>query len=138
MLRKVGKSLRDEGTVLIFQPAIENRIVEVEVNGKVVFRQETIEQNFRDYLHATVEAIHQTVNEGIFEFVHETVIPNGNSYDIKEYESLDKWEEDRLAYCEDLEELSKMSEEMQELVQSRKHKILEYRKEYKVLLRNRR
>jgi hypothetical protein len=137
VLRKVGKSLREEGNVLIFQPAIENPIVEVEIGGEVVFREVTNELNFRFYLRATEEAIYQTVEEGIFDVVSEATIPEGNSYHCNEYGSVKEWEEDRLTYCEDIEVFTAMSEKIQALVRSQNHKVLEYWKEYKVLLRKR-
>jgi hypothetical protein len=129
--------LREEGNVLIIQPAIENPIVEVEIDGKVVFREVTNEPNFRFYLQATVDAIHQTVKEGIFDVICEATIPEGNSYHCNEYGSVKEWEEDRLTYCEDIEAIAAMSEKIQALVRSQKHKISEYWKEYKVLLRKR-
>jgi len=135
VLRKVGKSLREEGNVLIIQPAIENPIVEVEVDGKVVFREVTNEQNFRFYLRATEEAIHQTVEEGIFSVGGEAIMPAGNSYHCKEFGSVKEWEEDRLTYCEDIEAFTAMTEKIRARVGSQNHKVFEYWKEYKVLLR---
>lgn len=138
VLRKVGKSLRNEGKVLIIQPAIENPIVEAEIDGRVVFREVTNEQNFRFYLRATVTAIHQTVEEGTFDIVSEATTPDGNSYLCNEYGSVEEWEEDRLTYCEDIEAFTAMSEKIQALVHGHNHRVLEYWKEYKVLLRKRR
>jgi len=135
VLRKVAESLRDEGNVLIIQPAIENPFVEVEIEGEVVFREVTNEQNFRSILRATVDAIHQSVGEGIFDLVCETTIPGGNSYHCNEYGSVKEWEEDRMEYCEDLEAFTVMSARIQALVRGQNHRVLEYWKEYKVLLR---
>ena len=134
VLRKVGKSLRDEGFVLIIQPAIEDPVVEVELEGKVVFREVTNEQNFRSYLRATIEAIHQTVDEGVLKMVCEATMPEGNSYHCNEYGSVNEWEEDRLTFCEDIETFTIMSEKIRALVRSQNHRVLEYKKEYKVLL----
>ena len=136
VLRKVERSLRTNGAVLIIQPAQENPIVAVEIDGKVEFREMTNEQNFRRYLHAGVEAIHRSVGEGLFEIVAETIIPKGNSYHCNKYDSREEWEEDCLSFCEDFETFSAMSGRIQKLVGGRKHRVLEYWKEYKVLLRN--
>ena len=135
VLRKVGRSLSANGAVLIIQPAQEDPIVTVEIEGKVEFREVTNEQNFRRYLHAGVEAIHRSVDEGLFAIKYEAVIPIGNSYHVKQYDSRDEWEADRLSFCEDFEAFSAMSGRIQKLVGGRKHKVFEYWKEYKVLLR---
>lgn len=135
VLQKVGRSLRVNGAVLIIQPAQEHPIVAVEIDGKVEFREVTNEQIFRSYLQAGVEAIHRSVGEGLFEIEAEAIIPKGNSYHVNQYDSRDEWEEDRLSFCKDLETFSAMSGRIRKLVGGRKHRVLEYWKEYKVLLR---
>ena len=135
VLQKVGKSLRTNGTVLIIQPSQENPIVEVMVDGFVEFREVTNEQNFRRYLRATAEAIQKTVGERYFGIVCEATIPEGDSYHCNEYDTLDEWVEDRISFCEDIEAFSAMSERIRNLVGGRSHRISEYWREYKVLLR---
>ncbi|MFC1997792.1 hypothetical protein ACFLXI_09370 [Chloroflexota bacterium] len=135
VLRKVGNSLRKDGKVLIIQPALENPTVEVEMDGRVEFREVTNEQNFRRYLRATVEAIHQSVGEGLFAIAYEDTYPEGNNYHCKEYESLRECEVDRLSFCEDLETFKSMSDRIQKIVKGRKHRVFEYWKEYNVILR---
>jgi len=126
--------LREDGQVLIIQPTIADPIVKVEIDGEVVYSEETNEKNFRRYLHATEKAIHQSVTGGLFEIVKETITPEGDSYHCNEYESRKEWEEDRLTFCEDLEALTTISEKIEKIVKCRPHKVLEYWKEYKVLL----
>ena len=135
VLRKVGKSLRTDGTVLIIQPSQENPIVEVKVDGHVEFREVTNEQNFRRYLRATAEAIQKTVGERYFGIVCEATIPEGDSYHCNEYDTLDEWVEDRISFCEDIEAFSAMAESIRNLVGGRAHRVSEYWREYKALLR---
>ena len=135
VLRKVGKSLRTDGSVLIIQPSPVNPIVEVMVDGFVEFREVTNEQNFRRYLRATADAIQKTVGERYFEIVCEATIPEVDSYHCKEYDTLDEWVEDRISFCEDIEAFSAMSERIRNLVGGRAHRVSEYWREYKVLLR---
>ena len=134
VLRKVGNSLRRDGFLLIIQPTQENPVIEVSINHKVVFREETNERNFRRYLSATAEAIRQSVEGGLLEVVRETTIPEGDSYLCNQYDSLDEWKEDRLSFCEDLEMFTDMSERIRKIVKGRKHQVSEYWREYQVIL----
>ena len=45
VLRKVSRSLRADGLLLIIQPSLEDPIVEVEIDGKVEFREVTNEHH---------------------------------------------------------------------------------------------
>jgi hypothetical protein len=121
--------------VLVIQPAINDPIVKVEIDGQVVFSEETDEKNFRRYLHATEKAIHQSVRDGLFEIDKNIIIPKGDSYHCNEYQSRKEWEEDRLTFCEDWEALTTISEKIKKIVKGRTHKVLEYWKEHQVLLR---
>lgn len=134
VLRKIGKSLRLGGNVLIIQPEEDNPIVEVEIDGHVAFKEATNEQNFRRYLRATKTAVQKTVGERIFEIKCEVIIPEGDSYHINEYETVNKWVEDRSSFCEDFEALNAMAEKMQNLVGSHPHQVSEYWREHKILL----
>jgi hypothetical protein len=120
---------------LIFEPIQENPIIEVQINGNVEFTEETDEQNFRRYLRANVEAIHQSVRDGFFEIIKETTIPGENNYLCNEYNSLNEWKEDRLSFCEDLESFTAMSARIRRIVEGRAHRVIEYWREYQVILR---
>lgn len=135
VLRKVRNSLRRDGTLLIFQPSQDNPVIAVEINGKVVFQEETNEQNFRGYLGATAQAIRQSVEKGRFEIVRETIVPEGDSYLCDEFESLDEWEEARLSFCEDLEMFTEMSERIRKIVEGRIHSVSEYWRQHQIILR---
>ncbi len=135
MLGQIHQSLRDNGIVLIVQPAIDDPIVKVEIEGQVVFSEETDEKIFRRYLHATEKAIHQSVTNGLFELVEKAITPADDSYHCNEYESKREWEEDRLQFCEDLEALVTISEKIDEIVKDRTHKVFEYWKGHQVHLR---
>ncbi len=135
VLQKIGKSLRTDGAILIIQPSQEDPIVEVVMDGVVEFREVTNEQNFRGYLRATTEAIQKTVGERDFEIVCEAIIPEGNSFHCNEYDTLDEWVEDRITFCEDIGAFNAMSQRIRNLVGEHPHRVLEYWKQYKALLR---
>jgi hypothetical protein len=135
VLRKVAEALRPDGIVLIIQPSKENPIVEVIIDGKVEFREVTDEQNFRGYLKATERAIQRSVGENVFEVECEASLPAGDNYNCNEYDSLNDWVEDRSSFCEDVEVFNAMAARIQSLVGGRRHNVLEYWREYKILLR---
>ena len=135
VLQKIWGSLRNQGKVLIFEPARENPIIEVHINGNIAYRVETNEPNFRSYLHANVEAIHRSVDEGIFEIQSEKIVPERNSYLSNEYASLSEWQADRLSFCEDIETFTELSERIRKVIGSRGHRVIEFWREYQVILR---
>ena len=120
--------------MLVFEPTPENPIVEIEIDKEIVFREETDEQNFKGYLHANVKAIHRSVRDGYFEILKDIKIPEGDNYLCEEYESQHEWEEHRLTFCEDLDSFTAMSERMRKLVNGREHRVLEYWRQYQVIL----
>ena len=61
VLQKVSHSLRNNGILLIIQPAQANVIIRVEMDGRVVFNEDTVEPRFQKYLDATREAIGNVV-----------------------------------------------------------------------------
>jgi hypothetical protein len=126
--------LKPKGSVLIIQPSIENPIVEVEIKGEIVFREETNEKVFRSYLRATKEAIDRSIQKGLFEKVTEAIIPGKTIYHCDRYDSLSDWVEDSRRYCEDIEELDAITERIKLLVLDQKHKVREYWREYNLLM----
>ena len=135
VLRKVRNALKPKGSVLIIQPSIENPIVEVEIKGEVVFREETNEKVFRGYLRATKDAIDRSIRKGLFEKVNEAIIPGKTTYHCDRYDSLSDWVEDSRRFCEDIEELDAITERIKLLVLDQKHKVREYWREYNLLLK---
>lgn len=127
--------MRTDGNLLIIQPAQNNPIVQVEVDGELVFKEETNEKNFRGYLSATMKAIQKSVEEKRFEIVSEAIIPSGKAFHCNEYDSINDWVEDRIAFCEDVSAFNAMAERIQDIIRGREHKVFEFWREYKVLLR---
>jgi hypothetical protein len=131
----VNKSLRDNSILLILQPAQENSIVQVETDIGIEFSEELIEPNFQRYLNATREAIFNVVMKGLFEIECEATTPEEGTYHCNEYDSIDEWKEDEQIFSADLAELNAMHDRIQKLIDGRKHRILIFWREYKVLLR---
>jgi len=120
---------------LIIQPSIENPVVEVEINGEIVFREETNEEVFRGYLRATKAAIDHSIKGGLFKKAKEAIVPGETTYHCDEYDALSDWVEDSRRFCEDVEELNAITERIKVLVRDQKHKVREYWREYNLLLR---
>jgi hypothetical protein len=135
VLHKVNRSLRDNGNLLILQPTQENSILQVEIDHLIEFREEMLEPNFQEYLSATMEAIHNVIADGLFEIESESKAPEAESYLCTEYDSVNEWREDRQPFCEDLDEFNEMYERIQTLIDGQKHRIMEFLRDYKVLLR---
>ena len=135
VLRKVHKSLRTDGSLLIIQPAPVNMIIELEVEGSVEFCEELEEPNFDEYLEATKVSIHNVLAEQLFVIEHEATTPDEGLYHCNEYDSLDEWIEDHRPSCVDLEAFDEMSARIRDLASGRDHRILKYWREYTVLLR---
>lgn len=135
VLRKVHKSLRTDGSLLIIQPAPVNTIIELKIEGNVEFSEELKEPKFHKYLEATRVSIHNVLAEQLFVIEHKTTTPDEGFYHCDEYDSLDEWIKDRKPFCEDLEAFDEMSVRIRNLASGRDHRILEYWREYKVLLR---
>lgn len=135
VLRKVRKALRDNGILLIKQPAQENSLIEVEMDGKVKLSEELYEPNFQIILNATRLSISNVVEEGLFRIEFEATTPRDGSFHCNEYDSVQEWIEDHISFCEDLATFNAMSERIQRIVDGKTHHIFEYWREYSVLLR---
>ena len=135
VLRKVHKSLRTDGSLLIIQPAPVNAIIELAIKGNVEFSEELKEPNFDKYLEATRISIHNVLTEQLFVIEHEATTPDEGLYHCNEYNSLDEWIEAHRPSCEDLEAFDEMSAKIRNLARGRDHRISKYWREYKILLR---
>jgi hypothetical protein len=135
VLRKIHQSLRVKGSLLIIQPTSENSTIQLEVEGNTKFSEELKEPNFLRYLEATSASIGNIVSEGLFVIEDEAITPDEGSYHSREYESLDEWVEDHKPFCEDLEAFNAMSVKIRNIAGKQQHRILEYWREDKVLLR---
>ena len=130
VLRKVGKSLRPNGTLLLIQPARENSIIKIEVDGKVKFSEESDEPNFLKYLDATTQSISTVTHGGVYRLESEETTPM-----CDEYDTVNKWIKKYKIFCEDLEWFEIFSEKIRDLVKGYEHKIFVHWKERKILLR---
>ena len=135
VLRKVHESLRADGFLLIIQPAPVNTIVQLEVEGDIELVEELEESNFHKYLEATRVSICNVLVEQLFVAENEATTPDEGSYHCDEYNSLDEWIEHHKPFCEDLEAFDAMSVRIRDLASGMEHRILEYWREYKILLR---
>jgi len=135
VLRRIHQSLRDKGSLLIIQPTPENSTIQLEVEGNTKFSEELKEPNFLRYLEATSASIGNIVSEGLFVIEDEAITPDEGSYHSREYDSLDEWVEDHKPFCEDLEAFNEMSVKIRSIAGKQEHRILEYWREDKVLLR---
>ena len=133
VLRKVHKSLRKGGSLLIIQPAPMDTIIELEIAGNIKLSEAFHEPNFRKILGFTNEAIHNALTEQLFVIEQEAITPD-EGFHHKEYRSLDEWIADYEPLCEDLEELNKLSEKIRKLTKGKRHRILEYWRESEILL----
>ena len=135
VLKKVHRALRAGGGVLIIQPAPLASIVAVEVAGVAEFCEEFEGPNFRRYLVANGEAIRRAVDEGFFAIDTEGTTPGEGLYHCRSYDSVDEWIADHQSFCEDVEEVEAMSDRIHDVVGPRTHRVLEYYREYRALLR---
>lgn len=134
VLRKVHKSLRTSGSLLIVQPAPVNAIIELEIAGNIEFSETLQEPNFNKYLEFTKVSIHIVLIEQLFVIKQETITPDEGLYHCRGYQSLDEWIEDHKPFCEDLEIFDEISAKIKQLAKGREHRILEYWREHKILL----
>ena len=129
VLRKIHGSLKASGFLLIVQPAPVKTIIQLEIDGKIEFNEEFEEPNFCQYLKATSVAVINVVEEKLFTKENEAIIPACNEYD-----SIDEWVEDHKPFCEDLDAFVAMSAKIRDMANGRAHRVLEYWREYQVLL----
>lgn len=134
VLRRVHKSLRTDGLLLIVQPAPVNAIIQMEIEGSIEI-EELEEPNFLRYLEATDFSIRNVLAERLFVVEDEATTPDKGLYHCNEYDSLDEWVKDRTAFCEDRETFDALSTKMQSLASGREHRIFEYWREHEILLR---
>ncbi len=135
VLRKIHQSLRIKGSLLIIQPAPENSTIQLEVEGNAKFSEELKEPNFLRGLEATRTSINNIVGEGLFVIEDEAITPDKGFFHCREYNSLDEWSEDHKPFCKDLETFNAMSVKIGIIAGRQEHRILEYWREDKVLLR---
>ena len=134
VLRRVHRSLRTNGSLLIVQPARENTIVQLVVGGNVEFCEELEEPNFDKYLEATGLSIRSVLAERLFVLEAEATTPDEDLYHCRDYDSLDDWVEDHRPFCEDLEAFDGVSARIRNLVRGREHRIRKLWREDKILL----
>ena len=134
VLRKVHKSLKTNGHLLIIQPAAVNAIIQLEIAGNVEFSEELQEPNFNKHLEFTRDSIRNVLAEQLFVIDQEAITPDEGFYHCREYQSLDEWVEDHRPFCRDLEEFDQISARIKNLVRGREHRILEYWRGYKIRL----
>ena len=135
VLKKIHRALRPGGGVLIIPPAAQASIVAVEIAGSVEFCKEFKGPNFRRYLTANGEAIRRAVDEGLFAIDTEGTTPGEGLYHCRSYGSVDEWIADHQSFCEDVQEVETMSARIHDMVGPRTHRVLEYYREYRALLR---
>jgi hypothetical protein len=135
VLRKTHRSLRADGSVLVIQPTRANSLIKLEIGGQVRFSQELQMPNFLGYLEATELSLANAVAEGLFATELEATTPDEGQYHCSEYGSLEEWIEDWKPFCEDLDPFHAMSATIRNLVGREGHRVLEYYRQYEVLLR---
>lgn len=134
VLSKVIASLRVNGTLLLIQPISSNKIIEVEIDNHIVFREELKEPCFLEYLKATMEVVNNAIKDRLLEKKFELVTPE-DDYFCDGYDSVQQWEKDATDCCDDLTTFNEMLKRVQKLIAGRKHRILEYWREETLLLR---
>ncbi|MFB0546211.1 MAG: hypothetical protein ACETWB_04820 [Anaerolineae bacterium] len=107
----------------------------MEIEGSIEFSEEFEEPNFLRYLEATDISIRNVLAERLFVIEDEATTPDDDSYRCNEYGSLDEWVENHAPSCEDLEAFDALSARMRSLASGKEHRVFEYWREYKVLLR---
>ena len=135
VLLKIHRSLKVNGSLLIIQPTPENSTIQLKVEGNITFSEELEEPNFYRYLEATSASINNLVGEGLFVIEDEAITPDEGCYHCSEYDSLDEWVEDHKPFCRDFEAFNAMSVKIGNIAGKQEHRILEYWREDKVLLR---
>jgi hypothetical protein len=112
-----------------------NFLLEMEIEGSIEFTEEFEEPNFQKHLEATEISIHTVLAEGLFVKEGEVTIPDGRFYHRDDYDSVDEWVESRISDCKDLDAFHALSTRMRSVASGREHRLHEYWKEYRVLLR---
>jgi hypothetical protein len=131
----VHKGLRAEGLLLIVQPAPVDPIIHLEIGGRIEVDEELNEPNFNRYLEATEVSIHNVISEHLFVLEDEATIPEEDLFHTVEYDSIDEWVDDCRLTCEDLMPFDTLVARMRDVAGRRKHKVIRYWKEHRVLLR---
>jgi len=133
-LRRVHKSLRANGWMLVFQPAQAEATIVLEIGGSIEFCEEFRTPNFHQYLEATITAIDNVLSERLFTIEDEATTPE-KGYHWKDFGSVDEWVGNFEKACVDLDALYAMAAKMRNVARGRKHRVYDGQKEYKVLLR---
>ena len=134
VLRKVHKSLRSSGYLLITQPAPVDAVIELEIDGKIVQSEAFHEVKFREYLECTGNALQGTLAERLFVVELEEITPK-EGFHSSEYRSVDEWVADYTDLCDDLEELNELAAKLREAARGRDHRIIDKWRESWLLLR---
>jgi hypothetical protein len=107
----------------------------MEIGSSIDLEEEFEEPNFLRYLKATDIAICDALSEGLFAVENEATTPDEGFYHRNEYDSVDEWAEDHAPFCEDREAFAALVAKMRNLASGKEHRVSEYWKEHKILLR---
>jgi hypothetical protein len=137
VLRKLHRSLRSGGAVLVVQPTRLPATVQLQIDGRVVCSEVMKEPNFGRYLAATHLAIQDSLQRHLFVLEDEAVTPAGPGVWCDRFASINDWLQAYQDYCEDKDELTRVLRSCRAAAASHSHTVLVYRREYRLRLRKR-